>query len=356
MLTGELPGQQLTAPSSKVKIEVRLDEIVLRALENQPELRYQQASVLKEQIVTYASETQSKDIAGGKPGEVQSEFVSPSSIPVPGAFGSRRFIRWMMILAFMASMLALVHGPFVGFLSREAIGLPIMGPAISEAEVSGPYLRSALLVLVLSVWMLVGLFYYLNRYTKRNYFAVWTAAWSFYAVWLTLELEFPQNSPETIVFKIQQCCVAVSSVLLLWGSLLFLRIPVRQRLFGLFMLFLVAWTFASQYFISVFINASGRKLETQMPVFILIGLSNVFAAGCFFWLRKTTPFVGAGMLSTGFFLWGPYLASYPLYQQSPLHSAGFFLAGVLQFFIAVSMIVLVLQESQQLPKAPHRAT
>ncbi|HTB82081.1 MAG TPA: serine/threonine-protein kinase [Candidatus Sulfotelmatobacter sp.] len=36
MLTGELPGKKLEAPSRKVSIDVRLDEIVLRALEQKP--------------------------------------------------------------------------------------------------------------------------------------------------------------------------------------------------------------------------------------------------------------------------------------------------------------------------------
>ena len=48
------------------------------------------------------------------------------------------------------------------------------------------YLQAALLVSLVSVWLLVGLFYYLNRYTKRDYFTIWTAAWLFYALWLTL--------------------------------------------------------------------------------------------------------------------------------------------------------------------------
>jgi serine/threonine protein kinase len=57
MLTGELPGKRLEPPSSKVQIDVRLDEVVLRALEKEPNLRYQQASVFKTQIETIASAT-----------------------------------------------------------------------------------------------------------------------------------------------------------------------------------------------------------------------------------------------------------------------------------------------------------
>jgi len=52
MLTGELPIGRFGPPSRKVQIDVRLDEIVLRALEKEPELRYQQASGLKTAVET----------------------------------------------------------------------------------------------------------------------------------------------------------------------------------------------------------------------------------------------------------------------------------------------------------------
>ncbi len=54
MLTGELPGKRIEPPSKKVHIDVRLDEIVLRALEKKPELRFQQASVFKTEVETIA--------------------------------------------------------------------------------------------------------------------------------------------------------------------------------------------------------------------------------------------------------------------------------------------------------------
>jgi serine/threonine protein kinase len=43
MLTGERPAASPVAPSKRVRIDVRLDEVVLRALENTPELRFQSA-------------------------------------------------------------------------------------------------------------------------------------------------------------------------------------------------------------------------------------------------------------------------------------------------------------------------
>ncbi len=55
MLTGELPKENLAPPSQKVVIDVRLDEVVLRALEREPTRRYQQASELKTQVETIAT-------------------------------------------------------------------------------------------------------------------------------------------------------------------------------------------------------------------------------------------------------------------------------------------------------------
>lgn len=52
MLTGELPLGRFAPPSRKVQIDVRLDEVVLRALEKEPGLRYQQAGEVKTEVET----------------------------------------------------------------------------------------------------------------------------------------------------------------------------------------------------------------------------------------------------------------------------------------------------------------
>ncbi len=50
MLTGELPLGKFQPPSQKVQVDVRLDEVVLHALEKEPERRYQQASEVKTDV------------------------------------------------------------------------------------------------------------------------------------------------------------------------------------------------------------------------------------------------------------------------------------------------------------------
>ena len=55
MLTGELPMGRFAAPSQKVEIDVRLDEVVLRTLEKEPQRRYQNASQIKSDVQTITS-------------------------------------------------------------------------------------------------------------------------------------------------------------------------------------------------------------------------------------------------------------------------------------------------------------
>ncbi|MBI3880405.1 MAG: serine/threonine protein kinase [Verrucomicrobia bacterium] len=50
MLTGELPMGRFALPSEKVQIDVRLDEVVLRSLERNVELRYQHASEVRTDV------------------------------------------------------------------------------------------------------------------------------------------------------------------------------------------------------------------------------------------------------------------------------------------------------------------
>jgi signal transduction histidine kinase/ActR/RegA family two-component response regulator len=190
------------------------------------------------------------------------------------------------------------------------------------------YLRAALIVSLLSVWVLVGLFYYLNRYTKRYYFTIWTAAWLFYAVWLTIGIMVPDPERGALVSVLRQWCISISAVFLLWGSASFLQLKTPQ---------------------SLFVGRSMYPFYVQIPIFCLIGLASIFSGLSFYRLRRERQFVAVGMLVLGFVLWGVYLMTYPFTLQfETLFNAGFLVSAVLQLFIAVSMIVLVLEEARHI--------
>jgi serine/threonine protein kinase len=63
-LTGELPLGRFQPPSKKVQVDVRLDEVVLHALEKEPERRYQHASHVKTDLETIAATPNASPASG----------------------------------------------------------------------------------------------------------------------------------------------------------------------------------------------------------------------------------------------------------------------------------------------------
>lgn len=56
MLTGEHPNREVVAPSRKVEVDVKIDEMVLRALETEPEKRYQTVGELRTVVETISEQ------------------------------------------------------------------------------------------------------------------------------------------------------------------------------------------------------------------------------------------------------------------------------------------------------------
>jgi serine/threonine protein kinase len=114
MLTGELPLGKFQPPSracGKVQIDVRLDEIVLRALEKKPELRYQQASVLRTDVETVAATPQPplKSTALSAPmNSGQRHGTALQSRESSSATGRASATRWMFLLGSGWILLAII--------------------------------------------------------------------------------------------------------------------------------------------------------------------------------------------------------------------------------------------------------
>ena len=110
MLTGELPGKRLEPPSKKVLIDVRLDEVVLRALEKKPERRYQQASQVKTAVETIAAPPSDSN----RPESAPSRKVTgwQAAILVVGALISAALLENATTLPRPANLLAMLCGSF----------------------------------------------------------------------------------------------------------------------------------------------------------------------------------------------------------------------------------------------------
>jgi hypothetical protein len=96
MLTGDLPLGKFPPPSRKVEVDVRLDEVVLRALENDPARRYQHASEVREGITSVVST------------DAPSPLPEVGKAKVPGARQASR--RWHGVAGWVTITAALAVG------------------------------------------------------------------------------------------------------------------------------------------------------------------------------------------------------------------------------------------------------
>ncbi|MBX3732973.1 MAG: serine/threonine protein kinase [Verrucomicrobiae bacterium] len=117
MLTGDLPIGRFPPPSRKVAVDVRLDEVVLRALENDPQRRYQQAGEVKTRLSSIQ--------------ETPTE-ATPEATPSATTSGARggHFPRWTqrrhhLILAGLIGLVGLVTGSF--FLKTTVLDARLRG-------------------------------------------------------------------------------------------------------------------------------------------------------------------------------------------------------------------------------------
>ncbi|MDB6029203.1 MAG: pknB [Verrucomicrobiales bacterium] len=123
MLTGELPIGRFAAPSERVQIDVRLDEVVLRALEKEPARRYQQVSEVRTQV----------DKIAGSPGQATTSTVKSAGQQTPSAPSSTDKARGWFFKSASGCLIAI--GLFV-IVAIVAILFAIALPAMKHRKVN----------------------------------------------------------------------------------------------------------------------------------------------------------------------------------------------------------------------------
>jgi predicted Ser/Thr protein kinase len=168
MLTGELPLGKFSPPSCKVEVDLRLDEVVLRALEKEPERRYQQAAQVKtavEGIAHTPPPTQPTAAPADRPGGVGAPAAAESDSwrrlrhrfwpPVVCRQGSERFINWPAVaMRGLRVLLVGISGAIVCGVAFGNMFGPKRGLVIAFAELAFVY---GMAFLVLAIRVLRGL-------------------------------------------------------------------------------------------------------------------------------------------------------------------------------------------------------
>ena len=138
MLTGQLPVGRFDLPSKRVQIDVRLDDVVMKALENEPDRRYQRASEFKTGVETVGD--------------------GPMPVPLPAAKKKTPETVWLSVIFVGVSYLVL-------FGSFQKSG-PSWGP-FGLDEVVSPFLFFQVASAVCAIISLVQIHKNQNRYDGR---------------------------------------------------------------------------------------------------------------------------------------------------------------------------------------------
>ena len=165
MLTGELPIGRFAPPSQKVQIDVRLDEVVLRALEKEPERRYQQASEIKTQVETIVTTPLQSGDDRAKPADAaqapqpgdgvlhadgKDRYWRVFGVPLVGVRDGQRVVHWPGVCLFVAIMV-------VGWPLAVGLAYILIALIISVAS-PGPRMGPSPLLLLSTIFLSLALY------------------------------------------------------------------------------------------------------------------------------------------------------------------------------------------------------
>jgi type II secretory pathway pseudopilin PulG len=134
MLTGELPLGKFQPPSKKVEVDVRLDDVVLHALEKEPERRYQQVSEVKTAVDTIAMREKSPGSHGRDPHTAAAGNQSLLTSIATGSQTPDRFWKWFAV-AVVAMIAVPVALAILGILAAIIIPNVIKARSAAQARV-----------------------------------------------------------------------------------------------------------------------------------------------------------------------------------------------------------------------------
>jgi tRNA A-37 threonylcarbamoyl transferase component Bud32 len=140
MLTGELPIGRFAPPSKKVHVDVKLDEVVLRTLEKEPERRYQQASEVKTDVETINAQSQPP-----------MALVAPAGRPYTPAPEINRMEKHITIVA----VLSIVFGT-IGVLVGTFLFVVISGGGVISGDPTAMNITGIVATVVGGFFMLIS--------------------------------------------------------------------------------------------------------------------------------------------------------------------------------------------------------
>lgn len=172
---------------------------------------------------------------------------------------------------------------------------------------------------------------------------LWAAAYACHALRQVANLAATAGMPG--MAALGECFMALFTVLLLAGSLKFIRRRVPLLMLSAATVASVAWVIAAY-------RTGVGFLWMTAPVYTAAGAAMLLTAGVLWRQSRLEPGVGHRPLAVAFALWGLHLADYPFLRPLPAFAQiGFLLSSGLALAIALGLIVIVQRRQQLIAEA-----
>lgn len=193
------------------------------------------------------------------------------------------------------------------------------------------WIRAALVMALISSLVVVGLFFYLNLFTKRMYFRLWTAGWLFYAVYLAASIGLQESPDVPWLVMVRRACIGISALFIFWGGFELTGAGRTRTELGGGIILMLVWSYMAAYRVK-------HEFWITMPVFALLCLGGLYSGISY--LRHRRRYHGSTVLGMGYMLWGLHLLAFPLLGDSDLLWANTHVAGsVFALMITIGMLV-----------------
>jgi len=193
------------------------------------------------------------------------------------------------------------------------------------------WIKSALVLALITVWMVIVLFAYLNYSTRRHHLSLWIVAWMFYSVYLAASIGLEERPHTPFLLMASRACIGISALFMFWGSFQLSQVQRNSRELTLATVLMIIWSYFAAY-------RGGDGLWLTLPVFLLLAGAGVYAGVLYIRARRRSR--GSLILGVGFFLWGVHLIGFPLASGSPMLMAGTYLvSAILALLIVLGMVV-----------------
>ena len=199
--------------------------------------------------------------------------------------------------------------------------------------------KAALVLALFSTAWVIGLFFYLSRYTRKSYFNLWTCAWIFYAIWLVISIQIEETPDFPTIVMLRRLCIGLSALCMFWGSFQLTRATRTLREFGFSLGLVLVWSYVAAFKV-------GERLWITVPMFALLAAASIYTS-LPYW-RSCRRWRGSTVLAVGFTLWGMFLSVFPFEDRLPqrILFGGYMATAMVTLVVAIGMVIQILEQTR----------